>query len=316
MAMLCWPLDNTEYEAKGVGLEHATRTRGVFSADDNLKVSPGGGMAVSVAEGVCYLKWAKYWGVSCLLEPAERLELDIGDGALTRKDAIVVQLDKAENVARVAVKKGTPASAPVAPAPVRDDDFDEITLAIVTVPAGTVDVSAAMISDTRLDEAVCGLMVDTAANVPTSALYEQWDSFYSTVTAATVEKQQQLLTQFEEWFANVQNQLSEDVAGKLQTEVEAATSHRFTVKAEAAKWQEQDDGSYQQSFTVEGVTEKTTIDAIHAEPGDAETLDDKQAIVNAVGQINAAVTGDGTITLVCYSGAPEISVNLILLEVK
>ena len=34
--MLCYPLDNTEYEAEGLGLEHVTRTRGVYSADGNL----------------------------------------------------------------------------------------------------------------------------------------------------------------------------------------------------------------------------------------------------------------------------------------
>lgn len=32
--MLCFPLDNTEYEAEGLGLEHVTRSRGVFAADD------------------------------------------------------------------------------------------------------------------------------------------------------------------------------------------------------------------------------------------------------------------------------------------
>ena len=29
--MLCFPLDNTEYEAEGLGLEHVTRSRGVFA---------------------------------------------------------------------------------------------------------------------------------------------------------------------------------------------------------------------------------------------------------------------------------------------
>ena len=50
--MLCFPLDNTEYEAEGLGLEHVTRSRGVFAADDNLRVSAGGGMNVTISPGI------------------------------------------------------------------------------------------------------------------------------------------------------------------------------------------------------------------------------------------------------------------------
>lgn len=52
--MLCFPLDNTEYEAEGLGLEHVTRSRGVFAADDNLRVSAGGGMNVTISPGICF----------------------------------------------------------------------------------------------------------------------------------------------------------------------------------------------------------------------------------------------------------------------
>ncbi len=38
--MICFPLDNTPYEAKDMGTYLATRTRGVFSSDGNLAVTP------------------------------------------------------------------------------------------------------------------------------------------------------------------------------------------------------------------------------------------------------------------------------------
>ena len=56
--MICFPLDNTPYEAKDMGTYLATRTRGVFSSDGNLAVTPGeSGLSVSVSPGLSWHKW-------------------------------------------------------------------------------------------------------------------------------------------------------------------------------------------------------------------------------------------------------------------
>ena len=139
--MLCFPLDNTEYEAEGLGLEHVTRSRGVFAADDNLRVSAGGGMNVTISPGICFLKMGEYWGVTALQKTALSLPIQAADGTLTRKDAVVARIDKVANLAEIVVKPGTPASSPELPAIVRDDDYDEIYLASVTVVAGVVEIT-------------------------------------------------------------------------------------------------------------------------------------------------------------------------------
>lgn len=54
--MLCFPLDNVEYEARALGAWLATRTRGVFSAENNLAVAPGGQLSVLVSRGLAWLK--------------------------------------------------------------------------------------------------------------------------------------------------------------------------------------------------------------------------------------------------------------------
>ena len=181
--MLCYPLDNTGYEAEGLGLEHVTRTRGVYSADGNLSVSTGGGMNVSVSPGVCFLKMGPYWGVTCLQKDTLSLPIQTADGTLSRKDAVVARIDKVANIAEIVVKAGTPASSPALPSIVRDNDYDEIYLASVTVGAGVVEITADAISDLRLDESVCGLMADTAAKIPTDVYDTQIKAFLQRVAS-------------------------------------------------------------------------------------------------------------------------------------
>ena len=172
--MICFPLDNTPYEAKDMGTYLATRTRGVFSSDGNLAVTPGeSGLSVSVSPGLAWLKWSDYWGTAALQEQALTLALDTADGALKRIDAIVCRLDKVNNRAEIVVKKGAPSSAPIVVPPVRDANYDELYIATVLIGAGVISISASAITDQRLNEEYCGLMRDGVTGIPTAQLQEQ-----------------------------------------------------------------------------------------------------------------------------------------------
>ena len=172
--MICFPLDNTPYEAKDMGTYLATRTRGVFSSDGNLAVTPGeSGLSVSVSPGLAWLKWSDYWGTAALQEQALTLDLDTADGALKRIDAIVCRLDKVNNLAEIVVKKGSFSSSPVLLPPVRDTNYDELYIATILIDAGIVNISADAITDQRLNEEYCGLMRDGVTGIPTALLQEQ-----------------------------------------------------------------------------------------------------------------------------------------------
>lgn len=172
--MICFPLDNTPYEAKDMGTYLATRTRGVFSSDGNLAVTPGeSGLSVSVSPGLAWLKWSDYWGTAALQEQALTLDLDTADGALKRIDAIVCRLDKVNNRAEIVVKKGAPSSAPIVVPPVRDANYDELYIATVLIGAGVISISASAITDQRLNEEYCGLMRDGITGIPTAQLQAQ-----------------------------------------------------------------------------------------------------------------------------------------------
>lgn len=171
--MICFPLDNTEYGAEALGAYLCTRTRGVFSAETNLAVTAASGMSVTVSPGLAWLKYAEYWG-TCALQPQPlTLDITIADGALSRIDAVVCRLDKIQNRAEIIIKKGAYAASPTVAAPVRNSNYDEIYLATISVTAGTVSLSAALITDQRMNETYCGLMRDGVSGIPTLMLQAQ-----------------------------------------------------------------------------------------------------------------------------------------------
>ena len=219
--MICFPLDNTPYEAKDMGTYLATRTRGVFSSDGNLAVTPGeSGLSVSVSPGLAWLKWSDYWGTAALQEQALTLDLDTADGALKRIDAIVCRLDKVNNRAEIVVKKGAPSSAPIVVPPVRDANYDELYIATVLIGAGVISISASAITDQRLNEEYCGLMRDGVTGIPTASLHAQAQQILTELTDALNAQIVRQSSEFDAWFEELKGKLGEDPATALQQQVD------------------------------------------------------------------------------------------------
>ena len=233
--MICFPLDNTPYEAKDMGTYLATRTRGVFSAESNLTVTPGeNGLSVSVSPGLAWLKWSDYWGTAALQEQALTLALDTADGALKRIDAIVCRLDKVNNRAEIVVKKGAPSSAPIVVPPVRDANYDELYIATVLIGAGVISISASAITDQRLNEEYCGLMRDGVTGIPTASLHAQAQQILTELTSTLDAQIVQQSSEFDAWFEDLKGKLGEDPATALQQQVDnlnaAAVGDSFKLK--------------------------------------------------------------------------------------
>ena len=176
MAIVAFPLDNTEYTASAMGAFLATRTRGVYSADDSLAVTANGNMTVTVGPGLAWLKAADYWGLAVCSEAAVTLTVPTASSSAKRMDAVCLRLDKTGNKAELIVKPGTPAAMPVLPPLQRNDSYDEIYLAGISLAAGAVAVSAADITDLRLNEDYCGLMRDGVTGLPTAQITAQADA--------------------------------------------------------------------------------------------------------------------------------------------
>lgn len=233
--MICFPLDNTPYEAKDMGTYLATRTRGVFSSDGNLAVTPGeSGLSVSVSPGLAWLKWSDFWGVAALQAQVLTLDLDTADGALKRIDAIVCRLDKVNNRAEIVVKKGAPSSAPIVVPPVRDANYDELYIATVLIGAGVISISASAITDQRLNEEYCGLMRDGVTGIPTASLHAQAQQILTELADALNAQIVRQSAEFDAWFEDLKGKLGEDPATALQLQVDnlnaAAVGDSFKLK--------------------------------------------------------------------------------------
>lgn len=184
MAIVAFPLDNTEYTASAMGAFLATRTRGVYSADDSLAVTANGNMTVTVGPGLAWLKAADYWGLAVCSEAAATLTVPTASSSAKRMDAVCLRLDKTGNKAELIVKPGTPAAMPVLPPLQRNDSYDEIYLAGISLAAGAVAVSAADITDLRLNEDYCGLMRDGVTGLPTAQITAQADALMAQLREA------------------------------------------------------------------------------------------------------------------------------------
>lgn len=119
----------------------------------------------------------------------------------------------------------------------RDDDYDEIYLASVTVGAGVVEITNAAISDLRLDETVCGLMVDTAAKIPTQALAEQWAAFWAYITADAQAEGEAAKKLYAALYEEMKDLIADAPAAKLQLEIDDLQkqidimTHKYAVPA-------------------------------------------------------------------------------------
>jgi hypothetical protein len=138
-------------------------SNGVFyAAATNLQVTPGTGLAVSVAAGSAWIK-----GYRDENTDARNIPLATANGSNPRIDRVVVRLSMISRSIQLAVVTGTPAPNPVAPALTRTSDVYELGIADVLVPAAATSIVANNITDTRLNTSLCGLV-----NSLVTAVYE------------------------------------------------------------------------------------------------------------------------------------------------
>lgn len=124
-------------------------TEGVFqNFKGGLAVSAGTGLSVSVAAGRANVQ--SRW---LLNDAALTLSIDAASTTYGRIDAVVMRLSESSRNISIVVKKGTPASSPVAPSLTRSGGTYEMALAYVTVAANASSVS---VTDKRSDSSLCG----------------------------------------------------------------------------------------------------------------------------------------------------------------
>ena len=192
MSIITYPLNGVTYDAEDVSTYLCTRTSGVYSKDTNYAVSVTGPRQIAVAPGLAWINYDDFKGVSACSREAVNLTVPDADSTLPRIDRVVLQFDTAANLTAVKLKTGTPAAAPEPPAILQNHNQYELGLCTVSVPAGSSVVTAADITDTRADEAVCGVMRDGVTGIPTETLLAQYTAILTAMQQSGNAQLQQL----------------------------------------------------------------------------------------------------------------------------
>lgn len=172
--IITYPENGVTYDADDASGYLSTRLSGVYSADEDFAVTANGDLTVTVSAGQAWVRPARFRGRSIIMEQPETVTLTAADTVRSRIDRLVLRYDAAAKKTSLTVLTGTPDSAsPTAPEIIRTALVYDLCLADIRRPAGSTVVTAADITDTRADEAVCGVMRDGVTGIPTAQLQAQ-----------------------------------------------------------------------------------------------------------------------------------------------
>lgn len=188
-----FPNNRDEY----VGAEYAMRwlhgrTSGVFAANNNAAVAAAqNSMAVTVSDGLGWItdsdaNGVVWWNDTEKTTGAKmQLTIDAADGVLNRIDRVIVEWKTTDyaDLPEIKILKGTAASTAAAPALTNNTTVRQISLAKISIAAGTTAITASMITDERLDTSVCGLVTESVT-ADTSVINAQFAALLAQLQTA------------------------------------------------------------------------------------------------------------------------------------
>lgn len=197
-------------------------TDGVFaSIGGSLMPIAGTGMQVVVKTGKCWFN--STWTLNDALLP---LDIEAADVSLTRIDAVAVEINSAVSTRANTIKviKGTPSANPAKPALANTETLHQYALGYITIGAGVTSITADKI-EVNVGKETCPFITSVLQQTDITALFNQWDA------------------EFNAWFANVQAQLSGNVAANLQRQIDErvkiidkATDSDVLLGTDDSKW--------------------------------------------------------------------------------
>lgn len=185
-------------------------TNGVFlDSDQAFQVTPDDGMSVIVSTGKCLINGTVGY------EQSERKLALQGASSQDRIDTIVLRWN-ANIEARlidIYVRTGVAADVPTRPALVRNETVYELGIADIYVAKNTGSVVQQRITDTRLENARCGVVMPFASIDTTT--------FYAQIQAAIDEQIGELQAQTDRAVELAQSAIDGTTAGNLQNQIDS-----------------------------------------------------------------------------------------------
>ena len=192
---------------------------GVFpNPSNNLLVTSNGDMTINLSTGFAWINGYMYHNTDNLT-----LTVEHADATLKRIDRVVLKCDFVNREIKAYIKKGTFATNPTPPILERNVNAYELSVADILVENGVISIQQSKITDTRLDNEVCGVVTQTVETIDTTDLYNKLQAYIDEIgqdvsgwvdTATTTWE-----IEFTTWFNTIKNILDRDVAGNLANRI-------------------------------------------------------------------------------------------------
>lgn len=217
---------------------------------DSFQVTAGGGMNLTIRPGFGIIR-----GRFAADTQESTLTLSTAPSSYKRIDRVVLRANYLQRKCEIIIKPGTPDANPVPPDLLQpaSGDYYELGLANVLINSNQTVITQSNITDTRYDSSVCGVVTQVIDHLDTSVFFAQLNKFYEEFVAKSDTSYEDFLEQmeayfaklqtsgnnqlleivqkmtdfekdseeqFQVWFDNVKDQLSEDVAGHLQNQID------------------------------------------------------------------------------------------------
>lgn len=222
---------------------------GIFNGQ--MQVTANDNMSVTIAAGYGYINGKHRH----FLTPTT-LDLEVASGTLDRIDSVILRRNDTERRIYLVIEKGGNAKSPVAPAPTREGAIYDLKLAEIYIAAGTVKITQAEITDTRMNSAVCGWVVATVTQIDFTQIQAQFDAYftaykknisdqYQDYIAAIqsfkdqAKEQYDLMVQAFNTYAEQQREIYETWIGQQETDFEEWSSGQQSAFAQWRQNQEQ-----------------------------------------------------------------------------
>ena len=304
---------DVEIGAENVMKWHHGRTSGVYGAEGELVVAPTSpaSMTVTITDGHGWLTDAIgngiHWWLDAFALTAALLQLthDTADGVLNRIDRIIVEWSTPNytQLPEIKILKGTNAVTAVAPALTNNASLRQISLARVSIPAGTLAITAGMITDEKTNPAVCGIVTETTV-VDTTMAAAQYEALFAAMRQAALDFLGEVLPDHASTHAAAGD---DPIPPESINASKASTIHDFTLDAD--NW---DAEEYTiTSSDVAGLSAVTANTAVEILPGLSITVEELDALQAA--NIQDGGQSAGSITLKAFGGAPTIDIPIRIL---
>lgn len=188
-----------------------------------------GGLYVTAMKGSAHVNGRSYL-LSDEDDEVKRLVVQLPHPTFSRKDIVVLGCSNITRDVVMYIKTGIPSGDPREPPLTRTADVWELQLAIVNVRANTQEITQADITDTRMDENVCGWVTGNFPPLDTTSLYIQMQDWLNRMIAQSTNEFRTFMNMsaaefkffmdsqidlWREWVNDLRGLLSGDIAGNL-----------------------------------------------------------------------------------------------------